>query len=321
MMILVFSGCGRAGREVAELMSEKIDEVNLSKSSEEDAFDHLSINAERDLDWINTYLSRTIPSNIIRSLRYREKPEYDFNLYPYEAQYTGIFTMESGEDSPPIQANISLEKSCAWLFKLDAKMFFETPEHLIQVDVIFQTEELLNSSKSEHEYRETTIIPNHDPDSVEIVDQFIEKYSVSKTTSGLEMDFDSPENRKSMSSDTSVMLYVEAEQHMLDMLKEGVQSYSYKVVDSESDNLYAIEEVEATPHLKSSSGVRLWEVRTRSHRVVNSKNEISIGRQVINSHGVPIYLSLNIDGVDFELLLREVSFPAIEKCDYGMSST
>ncbi len=320
LCILLLSGCGKVAKEAAEALAKKADDINLSKAVDDIDTPSSSVTkVDGDSSWVSTYLSHKIPATAIRALIDREKPEYDFRLHPYKALLTGTVTTEEGEI--PTQIGISFKKKCAWLMSIDMTLFLGGSGNLIRVDSMIQVDELLDASKAdERYYSEIALVPTYDSDKGNIVDQSIEKYLVTKTSRGFEIKFQEPEE-KTLYSTESAMLMVESEQHKLEMLRQGVYSYTQNLVDSDAEKLYTKDHVKTVPHLKSSSGIRLWEQTTESSEWINGEwTASSGGRELINSHGVPVYISFKVEGMEFEFWLQEVSFPSVEQCNAGVSS-
>lgn len=297
---------------------QKADEINSLKAADTvDVPKPSEVNADTKLSWLNTYLSYKIPATAIRSLKAREKPEYEFKLHPYEALLMGSVSTDLGEI--PIQISISLKKKCAWLMKTDIAfpMLLEETGQLVHTYIMIQVEELLDASKAfEQSYTELTTVPTYDSDEANIIDQSIEQYLVMKIANGFTVRFKKPEE-KTLFSKESALLTVESEQHMLNMLKARNYDYSMNIIASDSAKLLTKDHVITVPYIINSSRVRLWEQNIESTEWVDGKwaTATPSGREIVNSQGIPVYMSFNMDSIELEFALQSVSFLPVEQCD------
>lgn len=267
----------------------------------------------RSQSWLSTYLSDNVPTAVIRSLRDREKPEYDFRLHPYVAVLTGTFTSERGEI--PTQMSISFRKKCSWLSSVDLTVFMKKSGYLARMYSMSQTDESLDATKAyEQSYTEIAIAQTNNADAGNIINQSIENYFVTKTVDGYEIAFDAPEE-KTLTSTESAMFTIESEQHMLEMLKKGVHNYTQKTIDADAEKLYSKYHITTVPYTNNPLGIRLWERTSEYFESIDGKWTVTGSMsEIVNTQGVAVYVALEVSEFNYEFALKEISFLPIERC-------
>lgn len=170
----------------------------------------------------------------------------------------------------------------------------------------------------EQTYTEAAVVPSYDAKDGNIFEQSIKKHSVEKTQNGVRVDFEEPDVRSAIGYG-DILLEVESEQFMLDMMKRGISSYSYMLLDTDLPQLYSKEDIVVTQYSNSSKfdGMRLWHRKTESHALVEGAwKKTMTSTEILDSLGVALYFGFDDSNLgENRFYLQEVEFIEPEGCN------
>lgn len=307
------AGCGKVGREAAEAVAKKLDDVPTKQTSEMEAMPGLSATDTGDFEFFKTYLGLRVSGSAVRTLAQADLPE-EFVVVPMVAKLEGAIDKDGA--SYPVTLDLSISKECTWITDMKMTLFLPMEDQLLRLDSMIREEESLNGLTSRNKtYHEGALVLSVDSLSGEIFEQTMETSLVRRTAAGFDIEYLEP-RKPTLKVDEDALFTVESEQYRLDMLANSAPSYAYKYVDASSEKGYSEEEAIVSKIKNNPLNTDLWHLETRSYDWINGERVLAMkGIEVINRNGVPVFWQLAIDEfeVQFWLQTLEISEPKI--CD------
>lgn len=253
----------------------------------------------------------------VQGFEARQKSEKgEYQVFPSRITYNGTITTEGKEY--PAHITFQTKKKCAWRIDTDMTFFMEVEDAIVKMNFMTVTYEKLNGTAAfEQTYSEAAIVPSYDAENGKMFEQSIEKYSVEKTQNGVRLDFKEPEVRSTIGYG-DILLTMESDEFMLDMMKRGIGSYSYMLLDADLPQLYSKEDIAFAQYSDTSSfdGIRLWHRKSESLALVDGEwQRTSILTEILDSLGIALYFGFDFpDFGEIKFYLQEVEFLEAEVC-------
>ena len=121
-------GCGKVGREAAEAVSKKLDDVQKKQATEAEVMPGLSATDTGDFELLKTYMGLKVSSSAARALARADLPE-EFVIVPMVAKLEGALDKDGA--SYPATLDFSLSKECTWVAESKITMFLPMDDQLL----------------------------------------------------------------------------------------------------------------------------------------------------------------------------------------------
>ena len=261
------------------------------------------------------YLKLKVSSKIIKNFAEQTAELPPFELHPYQAELRGKTTIEGASVPITVSISISLNKGCSWNIQQAISMFLPSEESFIRSDIMVSVQESLNAQASyEQTYTEMALVDQPQSDSGQLLSQNLRQELIKKTNSGFTIEYKKPQQLKKEAG-TTALLAVESERYRLYQMKNGIQQYTYKLVDSNSSSLFSIEDTTSTLIQNNPTGEDFWLLDTYSTSDEDGKSITIRSTELLNKNAIPLSFSFELDGVMVETWLEDFKLLKEQECN------